>query len=76
MTMKAPKAKRVLRSTRWFGRHDRDALVHRSWMKNQGFPHDLFDGRPDVSPGEKIGLTIDPAKVHVFDEATGARLSA
>ncbi|MGI8895548.1 MAG: IlvD/Edd family dehydratase, partial [Casimicrobiaceae bacterium] len=32
----------------WFGRHDRDALVHRSWMKNQGFPHDLFDGRPVI----------------------------
>ena len=40
--------KRVLRSTAWFGRHDRDALVHRSWMKNQGFPHDLFDGRPVI----------------------------
>ena len=40
--------KRKLRSTEWFGRHDRDALVHRSWMKNQGFPHDLFDGRPVI----------------------------
>ncbi|MEJ7669935.1 MAG: IlvD/Edd family dehydratase [Casimicrobiaceae bacterium] len=42
------KKRRVLRSTAWFGRHDRDALVHRSWMKNQGFPHDLFDGRPVI----------------------------
>ena len=33
-------------------------------------------GRPDVSPGQKIGLAIDPAKVHVFDEASGARLTA
>jgi L-arabonate dehydrase len=40
--------KQPLRSTVWFGRHDRDALVHRSWMKNQGFPHDLFDGRPVI----------------------------
>ena len=37
-----------LRSTAWFGRHDRDALVHRSWMKNQGIPHDQFDGRPVI----------------------------
>ena len=37
-----------LRSTKWFGRHDRDALVHRSWMKNQGIPHDQFDGRPVI----------------------------
>ncbi|MBU6483416.1 MAG: dihydroxy-acid dehydratase [Betaproteobacteria bacterium] len=42
------KPKRKLRSTEWFGRHDRDALVHRSWMKNQGIPHDQFDGRPVV----------------------------
>jgi L-arabonate dehydrase len=37
-----------LRSTAWFGRHDRDGLVHRSWMKNQGIPHDQFDGRPVI----------------------------
>ena len=40
--------KRKLRSAEWFGRHDRDALVHRSWMKNQGIPHDQFDGRPVI----------------------------
>jgi dihydroxy-acid dehydratase len=42
------KTKRQLRSTAWFGRHDRDGLVHRSWMKNQGIPHDQFDGRPVI----------------------------
>src|SRR5437773_86123 len=40
--------KRKLRSQAWFGRHDRDGLVHRSWMKNQGIPHDQFDGRPVI----------------------------
>jgi multiple sugar transport system ATP-binding protein len=33
-------------------------------------------GRPSVSPGDRIGLAIDPAKVHVFDQGTGARLAA
>ena len=33
-------------------------------------------GRPQVNPGDRIGLAVDPAKVHVFDQATGARLSA
>src|SRR6202795_1020701 len=42
------KTKRNLRSQLWFGRHDRDGLVHRSWMKNQGIPHDQFDGRPVI----------------------------
>src|SRR5438067_6860443 len=48
MSTKAPKPGRTLRSTQWFGREDRDALVHRSWMKNQGIPHDQFDGRPVI----------------------------
>ncbi len=33
-------------------------------------------GRPDVNPGDRVGLAIDPAKVHVFDQASGARLAA
>ena len=27
---------------------DRDGFLYRSWMKNQGWPHDLFDGRPVI----------------------------
>src|SRR5258707_7271779 len=42
------KKKQPLRSTQWFGRTDRDAITHRSWMKNQGIPHDQFDGRPVI----------------------------
>ncbi len=37
-----------LRSTEWFGKSDRDGFLHRSWMKNQGLPHHLFDGRPVI----------------------------
>ena len=40
--------KKKLRSQEWFGREDRDAITHRSWMKNQGIPHDQFDGRPVI----------------------------
>ena len=36
------------RSHAWFGRNDRDGFVHRSWIKNQGYPHDLLDGRPVI----------------------------
>ncbi|HSI47367.1 MAG TPA: IlvD/Edd family dehydratase [Ideonella sp.] len=42
------KKKPVRRSQGWFGRQDRDGYVHRSWMKNQGYPDDLFDGRPII----------------------------
>jgi dihydroxyacid dehydratase/phosphogluconate dehydratase len=41
-------SKKPLRSTAWFGHPDRDGFLHRSWMKNQGFPEDLFDGRPVI----------------------------
>jgi L-arabonate dehydrase len=37
-----------LRSQGWFGKNDRDGFSHRSWMKNQGWPHDVFEGRPVI----------------------------
>jgi dihydroxy-acid dehydratase len=36
------------RSSEWFGPKDRDGFIHRSWMKNQGRPDHLFDGRPVI----------------------------
>jgi dihydroxy-acid dehydratase len=38
----------TLRSSAWFGKHDKDGFIHRSWMRNQGLPADVFDGRPVV----------------------------
>jgi dihydroxy-acid dehydratase len=40
--------KHQLRSAAWFGRSDKDGFIHRSWMKNQGLPADVFDGRPVI----------------------------
>jgi L-arabonate dehydrase len=40
--------KRKLRSQAWFGTNDKDGFIHRSWMRNQGFPGDVFDGRPVI----------------------------
>ncbi|MBB4955779.1 dihydroxy-acid dehydratase [Agrobacterium vitis] len=39
---------RTLRSQSWYGGTSRDTIYHRGWMKNQGHPHDLFDGRPVI----------------------------
>ena len=41
-------AKRTYRSAAWFSKHDKDGFIHRSWMRNQGLPADVFDGRPVV----------------------------
>ncbi|ASG24726.1 IlvD/Edd family dehydratase [Nitrospirillum viridazoti] len=40
--------KRTLRSAHSYGKLDRDGFIHRSWMKNQGLPGDVFDGRPVI----------------------------
>ena len=37
-----------LRSARWFGPRDKVGFIHRSWMKNQGLPDHVFDGRPVI----------------------------
>ena len=36
------------RSSNWYGKADKDGFIHRSWMKNQGFPEHVFDGRPVI----------------------------
>jgi len=36
------------RSVHWFGKADKDGFIHRSWMRNQGLPEDVFDGRPVI----------------------------
>lgn len=33
------------RSQDWFGGTGRNGFIHRSWMRNQGFAPDVFDGR-------------------------------
>jgi len=37
-----------MRSAYWFGGDDRNGFIHRSWMRNQGFTSEVFDGRPVI----------------------------
>jgi L-arabonate dehydrase len=48
MTFKPAPWPRKLRSQEWYGGTSRDTIYHRGWLKNQGYPHDLFDGRPII----------------------------
>jgi L-arabonate dehydrase len=48
MTFRPAPWPRKLRSQEWFEGTSKDAIYHRSWMKNQGLPPDLFDGRPVI----------------------------
>jgi len=36
------------RSTKSYGKLDKDGFIHRSWMKAQGYPNHVFDGRPVI----------------------------
>ena len=48
MTFKPAKWPRKLRSSESYEGSSRDVIYHRGWMKNQGYPHDMFDGRPII----------------------------
>lgn len=37
-----------LRSQEWFGGKDKMGFVHRSWLRNQGYPNDYFEGKPII----------------------------
>ena len=37
-----------LRSREWFGGQDKMGFVHRSWLRNQGYPNDYFQGKPVI----------------------------
>lgn len=42
------KEEKKLRSQEWFGGNDKMGFVHRSWLRNQGYPDDHFRGRPVI----------------------------
>jgi L-arabonate dehydrase len=46
--MSEQNSKKRFRSSAWFGRLDKDGFIHRSWMRNQGWPSHVFDGRPVI----------------------------
>ncbi len=59
---------RPLRSTRWFTGTTKDNIYHRSWMKNQGLPADLFDGRPVIGICNTWS-ELTPCNAHLRDLA-------
>ncbi|MBX9462737.1 MAG: dihydroxy-acid dehydratase [Aquamicrobium sp.] len=59
---------RRLRSQEWFGGTSRDHIYHRSWMKNQGLPADLFDGRPVIGICNTWS-ELTPCNAHLRDLA-------
>lgn len=48
MAERSNNANPARRSQEWFGGMGRNGFIHRSWMRNQGFAPDVFDGRPVI----------------------------
>lgn len=57
-----------LRSHDWFGRKDKDGIIYRSWMKNQGMPNDMFDGRPVIGICNTFS-ELTPCNAHFREHA-------
>jgi L-arabonate dehydrase len=57
-----------LRSTEWFGKTDKMGFIYRSWMKNQGHPLHMFDGRPVIGICNTWS-ELTPCNAHLRDFA-------
>ena len=64
--------KRPLRSQRWFGPVDYSAMGSRGLLKGQGWPEDLFDGRPVVGICNSWS-ELSPCNAHLRDIAEAVK---
>jgi dihydroxy-acid dehydratase len=60
------------RSADWFGKKDKMGFIYRSWMKNQGMPEDMFDGRPVIGICNTWS-ELTPCNAHLRDIAESVR---
>lgn len=60
------------RSTEWFGKRDKMGFIYRSWMKNQGIPEDMFDGRPVIGICNTWS-ELTPCNAHLRDIAESVK---
>ena len=68
MTFKPAAWPRKMRSQEWFGGTSKDTIYHRGWMRNQGLPLDLFDGRPVIGI-MNTWSELTPCNAHLNDLA-------
>ncbi len=60
------------RSSEWFGKKGKMGFLYRSWMKNQGIPEDLFDGRPVIGICNTWS-ELTPCNAHLRDLAESVK---
>ncbi len=62
-----------LRSQEWYGRKGKDGFIYRSWMKNQGLPHHLFEGEKPVIGICNTYSELTPCNAHFRDLAEAVK---
>ncbi|MEO3768670.1 IlvD/Edd family dehydratase [Streptomyces sp. B8F3] len=60
-----------LRSAQWYGGTDRNAYIHRAWMR-RGLPHDAFSGRPHIAIANTAS-DLTPCNSHLTEVARSVR---
>ena len=55
------------RSAEWYGGDDRNAYIHRAWMR-RGLPADAFDGRPHIAIANTAS-DLNPCNAHLDEVA-------
>lgn len=66
------KKKEDLRSRDWFGKTGKDGFIYRSWMKNQGFPSDEFEGKPVIGICNTFS-ELTPCNAHMRELAESVK---
>ncbi|MCH6158977.1 IlvD/Edd family dehydratase [Streptomyces marispadix] len=64
--------KAARRSSAWFAAEGRNGFIHRSWMRNQGFGPEVFDGRPVIGIGNSFS-ELTPCNAHLRDVADAVK---
>ncbi|HEV8561762.1 MAG TPA: IlvD/Edd family dehydratase [Actinophytocola sp.] len=60
------------RSAHWFGPAGRQGFIHRSWMRNQGFGDEVFDGRPVIGIANSAS-ELTPCNAHLHEVAAAVK---
>jgi dihydroxy-acid dehydratase len=60
-----------LRSSQWYAGEDRNAYIHRAWMR-RGLPADAFSGRPQIAIANTAS-DLTPCNTHLTEVARSVR---
>jgi dihydroxyacid dehydratase/phosphogluconate dehydratase len=60
-----------LRTSQWYGGRDRNAYIHRAWMR-RGLPDDAFRGRPHIAIANTAS-DLAPCNAHLHEVAASVR---